>query len=44
MAGRESWQNNETLRKAINIDNGVIQKPNILLFQNRQATYPHICA
>jgi len=43
MAGRENWQNNETIRQAINIDNGVIQKPNILLFQNRQAAYPHIC-
>jgi alanine dehydrogenase len=43
MAGRESWHDNETIRQAININEGVIQKPNILLFQNRQAAYPHIC-
>lgn len=41
MAGHEGWQKNETIRQAINIDEGVIQKPNILLFQNRQANYPH---
>jgi len=42
MAGRESWRNNETIRQAINIDQGVVQKPNILLFQHRQAAYPHL--
>jgi len=42
MAGHEDWQKDETIRFAINIDEGVIQKPNILLFQNRQANYPHI--
>lgn len=41
MAGRDSWQKNETIRKAINIDAGVIQSPAILTFQNRQTTYPH---
>ena len=41
VAGRDSWQKNETIRQAINIDAGVIQKPNILSFQKRQPTFPH---
>ena len=41
LAGRESWQQNETIRQAVNIDAGVIQKPAILSFQNRQPHYPH---
>jgi len=41
VAGRDSWQKNETIRKAINIDAGVIQIPTILSFQNRQPDYPH---
>jgi alanine dehydrogenase len=41
MAGRSSWQKNETIRKAINIDAGVIQNAAILTFQNRAANYPH---
>ena len=41
VAGRKSWQENETIRKAINIDAGVIQKPNILSFQKRQQDFPH---
>jgi len=39
--GRASWQKNETLRRAVNIDAGVIVKPNILSFQKRQLDYPH---
>jgi len=39
--GRASWQRNETIRRAVNIDAGVIVKPIILSFQNRQADYPH---
>jgi alanine dehydrogenase len=41
MGGSESWQKDETIRRAININKGVIQKPNILLFQNREENYPH---
>lgn len=41
IAGRKSWQENETIRWAINIDAGVIQKPNILSFQKRRPDYPH---
>jgi len=41
LAGSESWQKDETIRRAINIDGGVIQNPAILAFQNREADYPH---
>ena len=41
VAGRKSWQQNETIRQAINIEDGVIQKPAILAFQKRQAIFPH---
>ena len=39
--GRESWKQNETIKNAINIDEGVIVKDNILRFQNRESAYPH---
>jgi len=41
LAGRDSWHRDETIRQAINIEAGVIQKPTIVSFQNRQTTYPH---
>ncbi len=41
VAGRDSWQKDETIRRAINIDAGVIQKDAILRFQKRQPHYPH---
>ena len=41
MEGRASWRESETIRRAINIDEGVIQNPTILSFQNRQPNYPH---
>ena len=41
LAGPESWQQNETIRQAVNIDAGVIQKQDIISFQNREAVYPH---
>ena len=41
LAGREAWGENETIRRAIVIDEGVIQKPEILSFQERQTQYPH---
>jgi N5-(carboxyethyl)ornithine synthase len=41
LAGRDSWQQNETIRRAINIDGGVIQNPSILSFQKREPDYPH---
>lgn len=39
--GKEKWIKNETIKNAINIDEGIIVKDNILRFQNREATYPH---
>ncbi|WP_121628801.1 N(5)-(carboxyethyl)ornithine synthase [Poseidonibacter antarcticus] len=41
LAGRNYWQKNETIRKAINIENGIIQNDAILSFQNRMLNYPH---
>ena len=41
LEGRDSWQQNETIKQAINIDTGVIQKPGILSFQKRRSDYPH---
>jgi alanine dehydrogenase len=41
VAGRDSWQQNETIRRAINTDSGVILNPSILAFQNRKSFFPH---
>ena len=41
LQGREAWKNNTTIEKAINVDQGVIQKDEILKFQNRDLGYPH---
>ena len=41
VAGHEKWQQNDTIRQAVNIDAGVIQKPDIISFQKRQPFYPH---
>lgn len=41
LAGRDNWQENETIRNAINIDKGVIKNNAILSFQNRELNYPH---
>lgn len=41
VSGRESWNDNKTIKNAINIDEGVIVKDTILRFQNRHSNYPH---
>ena len=41
ISGRESWDENKTIKNAINIDKGVIVKDTILGFQNRNSNYPH---
>ncbi len=41
LAGSDAWQTNETLRRAIEIERGVIQNPKILSFQKRRPEYPH---
>jgi hypothetical protein len=42
MAGPDSWKDNETIRRAIEIQDGIIQNSKILSFQNREETYPHL--
>ncbi len=41
LAGYNSWQLNDTIRRSLNIDAGVIKNPAILSFQKRQPNYPH---
>jgi len=41
LGGPESWARNETISKAIEIRDGVIQNPKILSFQGRSPEYPH---
>lgn len=41
MAGSEAWAKSETIRRAIEIHDGVVQNPAILEFQGRAASYPH---
>jgi len=41
LGGRDEWQKNETIRQAINIENGIILNAAILSFQNRESDYPH---
>jgi alanine dehydrogenase len=41
MGGPEKWEESETIRRAIEIKDGVIQNPKILSFQNRSGQYPH---
>jgi alanine dehydrogenase len=42
LSGPEAWTANETIRKAIEIRDGVIQNPRILSFQHRSPDYPHL--
>ena len=41
LGGPKAWEANETLRRAIEINDGVIQNPHILSFQRRRPHYPH---
>jgi alanine dehydrogenase len=41
MAGPTGWEEDETIARAIEIRDGVIQNPKILSFQGRDADYPH---
>jgi alanine dehydrogenase len=41
MAGPPAWDADETIRRAIEIREGLVQNPRILSFQGRQATYPY---
>ncbi|HFA47416.1 MAG TPA: alanine dehydrogenase [Bacteroidetes bacterium] len=42
MGGPESWAKSETIKRAIEIKNGVVQNEKILSFQGRGAEYPHL--
>lgn len=41
LAGDASWDDSETIRRAIEIRGGRVQNPRILSFQDRAADYPH---
>jgi alanine dehydrogenase len=41
VAGPDAWDADVTIKKAIEIRDGVVQNPKILSFQNRAAEYPH---
>ena len=41
MGGPDRWGQSETIKRAVEINNGVIQNPDILSFQNRESYYPH---
>lgn len=41
MGGGDAWDANDTIRKSIEIRDGVIVNPKILSFQGREASYPH---
>jgi len=41
LGDRQGWQENETIRRAVVIDKGVIQQAAILAFQDREPKYPH---
>jgi alanine dehydrogenase len=41
LEGPDTWDSDETIRKAIEIRDGVVQNPKILSFQGRAAEYPH---
>ncbi len=42
LAGPGSWEANDTVRRAIEIRDGVILNPRILSFQHRSPDYPHL--
>jgi alanine dehydrogenase len=42
LAGPDAWDDDETVRRAIEIRDGNIVNPDILAFQKRSAEYPHV--
>ena len=42
ITGPEAWTANETIRRAIEIRDGVVLNPAILEFQSRDSTFPHL--
>jgi len=41
LTGPQAWDASDTIRRAIEIRDGVIQNPAILSFQGRSPDYPH---
>jgi alanine dehydrogenase len=41
MAGPAAWDADETIRRAIEIREGVVENARILSFQGRESTYPY---
>ena len=41
LSGPEAWEADDTIRRAIEIRDGVIRNPTILAFQSRDEAYPH---
>ncbi|HEX6248118.1 MAG TPA: N(5)-(carboxyethyl)ornithine synthase [Nocardioidaceae bacterium] len=41
LAGPAAWDSNPTIRRAIEIQDGVVQNPAILTFQGRSPSHPH---
>jgi alanine dehydrogenase len=41
MGGPEAWEANETIRRCVEIRDGVVQNKKVLMFQQRAAAYPH---
>jgi hypothetical protein len=44
IGGPEAWDSNETIRRAIELRDGVVLHKDVLEFQQRQAEYPHLPA
>ncbi len=42
MSGPDAWNDDATLRHAVEIRDGQIQNPRVLSFQKRSAEYPHV--
>ncbi len=42
MSGPAAWEADETVRRAVELRDGVIQNPRILSFQGRSPDYPHV--
>jgi alanine dehydrogenase len=41
LAGRDAWEADQTVRRAVEILDGAVQNPDILSFQHRLPDYPH---
>ncbi|MEV6904014.1 N(5)-(carboxyethyl)ornithine synthase [Amycolatopsis sp. NPDC051372] len=42
LGGPSAWDGDETVRRAIEIRDGVVRNPAVLVFQHRAAEYPHL--